>query len=69
MVFHVGGRPDLMHHLKNGYLAKYKDAGDIAHGIRYCMENKIMGKRLAEFEEDQVVRKHVELMNFVKNKI
>ena len=57
--FHVGGIPDLIDHLKNGYLAKYKDAGDIAHGIRYCMENKIMGKRLAEFEEDQVVRKHV----------
>ena len=67
--FHVGGIPDLIDHLKNGYLAKYKDAGDIAHGIRYCMDNKIMGKRLAEFEEDQVVRKHVELMNFVKNKI
>ena len=67
--FHVGGIPDLIDHLKNGYLARYKDAGDIAHGILYCMENKIMGKRLAEFEEDQVVRKHVELMNFVKNKI
>ena len=67
--FNVGGIPDLIDHLKNGYLAKYKDSGDIAHGIQYCIENKIMGKRLAEFEEDQVVRKHVELMNFVKNKI
>jgi glycosyltransferase involved in cell wall biosynthesis len=67
--FHVGGIPDLIDHLKNGYLARYKDAGDIAQGILYCIENKIMGKRLPEFEEDQVVRKHVELMNFVKNKI
>jgi glycosyltransferase involved in cell wall biosynthesis len=67
--FHVGGIPDLIDHKKNGYVAQYKDAGDIARGILFCIENKIMGKRLPEFEEDQVVRQHVELMNLVKNKI
>ncbi len=67
--FDVGGIPDLIDHKKNGYLAHYKDAGDIAGGIRYCIENKIRGKRLPEFEEAQVVKKHVELMQFVKNKI
>jgi glycosyltransferase involved in cell wall biosynthesis len=67
--FNVGGIPDLIDHKKNGYLAQYKDAGDIARGILYCTENKIRGKRLPEFEENHVVRKHVELMQFVINKI
>jgi glycosyltransferase involved in cell wall biosynthesis len=67
--FNVGGIPDLIDHKKNGYLAQYKDAGDIASGIRYCIENKIRGRRLPEFEENSVVEKHVELMHFIKNKI
>ncbi len=67
--FHVGGIPELIEHKKNGYLARYKDAGDIVNGIRYCIDNKISGARLPEFDENQVVNKHLQLMNLVKNKI
>ena len=40
--FDVGGIPDMIKHKENGYLAKYRDAEDIANGIKFCLENKII---------------------------
>ncbi len=36
--FEVGGIPEIIKHKENGYLAKYKDADDLANGIRFCLE-------------------------------
>ena len=41
--FEVGGVPDMIRHKENGYLAKYKNAGDIVEGIKFCLNNKIKG--------------------------
>ena len=38
--FNVGGIPEMIDHLKNGYVAKYKDADDLAAGIEWVIENR-----------------------------
>lgn len=59
--FDVGGIPDMICHRENGYLAKYKDAGDITKGILYCINNRIKGSILPEFQPEVIVQKHLEL--------
>ena len=46
--FDAGGIPDMIKHKKNGYLAKYKDAKDLAQGIIWCIENNQNGE-LSQF--------------------
>jgi glycosyltransferase involved in cell wall biosynthesis len=38
--FNVGGIPEMIDHKINGYIAKYKDADDLAAGIEWVLENK-----------------------------
>lgn len=35
IAFTTGGIPDMVKHMQNGYLAKYKDANDLANGIEW----------------------------------
>jgi glycosyltransferase involved in cell wall biosynthesis len=63
--FNVGGIPDMIRHKENGYLAKYKDAEDIAEGVMYCLENKIKGFIPAELEHDLTIKKHLELFEHI----
>jgi len=35
--FKVGGIPEEIDHLKNGYVAAYRDAEDLAHGLRWVL--------------------------------
>ena len=63
--FEVGGIPEIIKHKENGYLAKYKDAEDIANGIRFCLSSKIRGRLLPEFEKSVLLKKHIDLMNSV----
>lgn len=65
--FNVGGIPDMIRHKENGYLANYKDADDIAAGIKYCLKEKLMGYMLPEFLPEKTVKKHQELFNFIEN--
>lgn len=37
--FHVGGIPEMIHHQKDGYVARYCDSGDLAEGIRYVLDH------------------------------
>jgi glycosyltransferase involved in cell wall biosynthesis len=61
--FEVGGIPDMISHKKNGYLAKYKD---IVEGIKFCINNRIKGYRLPDFEPSVIVQKHLELFEQIK---
>ena len=38
--FHVGGIPEMIAHQENGYVARYKDAADLAQGISYVLDDK-----------------------------
>ena len=64
--FDVGGIPDMIKHKENGYLAKYRDAEDIANGIRFCLDNNIKGHLLPAFEKSIIIEQHMNLMNSVK---
>ncbi len=64
--FDVGGIPDMIDHKKNGYLAKYRDAEDLAEGIKFCLENKISGRLLPEFLNSNIMKKHLDLLNNIK---
>jgi len=68
VAFDVGGIPDLIKHKINGYLAKYKDAEDLANGIMFCLENNIKGSMLPVFDQDVTIKKHLELFNYIQSK-
>lgn len=65
--FDIGGIPDMISHKKNGYLAKYKDAADLAEGIIFCLQNNIQGFKLPNFETSLTVKKHLELFDYIKS--
>lgn len=35
--FNTGGIPEMIDHRHNGYVAEYKDAADLAEGLRWCL--------------------------------
>ena len=45
--FHVGGIPEMISHEQDGYVARYKDSNDFAHGIAWCLD----GNRLATLRQ------------------
>lgn len=60
--FDVGGIPDMVKHKENGYLAKYKDAEDLAKGIEYCLSTDVKGYLPPEIEPELTLRKHLEMI-------
>lgn len=67
VAFNTGGIPDMITHKENGYLAKYKDSEDIAKGIKFCLEHKIKGYTLSNFETNSIIKKHLEIFEYIKN--
>jgi len=63
--FSIGGIPEFIDHKVNGYLAEYKNAEDLAEGIRFCVENKIKGQRLPSFEPEVVLQQYQEFMEAI----
>jgi len=61
--FNIGGIPDIIKHKENGYLAKYKDAEDLANGITFCRENDIKGFLLQDFDTSRIIKRHMELFD------
>lgn len=67
--FDVGGIPDLIKHLKTGYLAKYMDSTDLALGIKWALANKediSLTNRMRKYVIDHfsyevVVQKHLNM--------
>jgi glycosyltransferase involved in cell wall biosynthesis len=66
--FNIGGIPDMIKHKENGYLARYEDPEDIAYGIMFCLENNVKGRILPFFGEDNIIKKHLELINSLVSK-
>lgn len=65
--FDVGGIPEMIDHKENGYVARYKDAQDLAEGIRYvtAKENNARLSRAARnkvmqcYSEEAVASKYL----------
>lgn len=66
--FRVGGMPDLINHMENGYLAKKCDPRDLAAGIEICCRSKAMRIKAREsvvsrFSPAIVAQKYIDLYN------
>lgn len=54
VAFKVGGMPDMIDHKQNGYLAQPKDAGDLADGIAWVLEDKMRWQNLSHNAREKV---------------
>lgn len=55
--FNVGGIPEMIDHLQNGYVAQSFDTTDFAHGITYVLEN---GESMEEHARNKAVKSYSE---------
>lgn len=53
--FDVGGIPEMIDHKENGYVAQYKDATDLASGIRYVLSSD-NHERLSKAAREKVLK-------------
>ena len=50
--FHVGGIPEMIHHQRDGYVARYRDANDLAEGIRYVLAHPGLQQEAARYAHE-----------------
>jgi glycosyltransferase involved in cell wall biosynthesis len=68
--FNTGGIPDMIEHKVNGYLAEYRNADDLAEGIKFCIRDKTKGRLLPEFKRDTILSQHADILSYImKNKM
>lgn len=69
--FKVGGIPEMIDHLKNGYVAAYRDSADLARGMRWILLESDYGqlsrlaqqKVLSKYSQQAVSMKYIEVYN------
>lgn len=69
--FEVGGIPEMIDHLHNGYVAKYRSAEDLAKGIRWILfeddyaelSDAALRKAHETYAEREVARQYIEVYN------
>ena len=63
--FDVGGIPEMIDHLKNGYVARYRNASDLADGIRFVLSQNLREaahhKAAAAYSETHVAQEYIKL--------
>ena len=65
--FNTGGIPEMIDHHRSGYVAKYKDAGDLANGLHWTLfeaDQQLLSenareKVLSEYAEEKVVNRYL----------
>lgn len=71
--FEVGGIPEEIDHLANGYVARYKDSGDLARGLRWVLaeaDRTALGKAavakvVACYSQNAVAMRYIYIYNKV----
>ncbi|MBP6068283.1 MAG: glycosyltransferase family 4 protein [Bacteroides sp.] len=74
--FQVGGIPEMIDHLHNGYVARYKEAADFANGIYWALtqsdyaslSEQAVRKVLAHYSEKIIAKKHIDVYNKITRK-
>lgn len=74
--FRVGGIPEMIDHLENGYVAEYKDASDLAKGMAYVlteadypeMSRAAVRKAGLAYSERHVAMKYINIYNQTTDK-
>lgn len=67
--FDIGGIPEMIDHLQNGYVARYKDVEDLCHGIEWILDNdkykdlseSCIKKVQSVYSEEVVTEKYISL--------
>lgn len=66
--FNAGGIPEMIDHLKNGYVAAYRNAHDFAHGIMWTLTSdherlsrEARTKVMTTYSEETVARQYTEI--------
>lgn len=67
--FHTGGIPEMISHQQNGYVARYRDAADLAQGIIWALQTsvwtqlseKARNKALHLYEQSVVVQQYIKV--------
>ena len=71
VAFQTGGVPEMVDHLHNGYVARCRDAGDLANGIRWVLEEggyeglceEARRKAVSCYAEDIVAKRYIGVYN------
>ena len=57
----------MIDHLENGYVARYRDANDLAAGIRYVLSHDLSAaahaKAAAAYSETQIAKDYIKLFS------
>lgn len=65
--FNVGGIPEMIDHLENGYVARYRDAADLAAGIRFVLSHDLRkaahAKAVEAYSETRVAQEYIQLFS------
>ena len=69
--FNVGGIPEMIDHRKNGYVAAYKDAADLAEGMRWALaeadyaalSRAAVSKVVTSYSQQSVAMRYIEVYN------
>lgn len=73
--FNIGGIPEMIDHLLNGYVAKYKDVEDLSQGIEWVLNNNkddnlfefCIKKVHSAYSEEIVTRNYISLYKQILN--
>ena len=69
--FNVGGIPEMIDHLHNGYVAEYKSAEDLANGViwtlneseYHTLSEEACRKAVSNYSESTVAKKYIDVYN------
>lgn len=63
--FNIGGIPEMIDHMKNGYVARYRDAADLAEGIRFVLSHNLRAaarsKASIAYNEAEVAEQYIDI--------
>ncbi len=67
--FDIGGIPEMIEHLRNGYVARYADTRDLATGIEYVLGRNLTDAAASTADQrwgaDTVARSYIDLYNSI----
>lgn len=74
--FNVGGIPEMIDHLHNGYVAQYKSSEDFANGIFWALNDpeyhelaeQASRKAIAKYSENIIAKKYIDVYNKITGK-
>ena len=77
IAFNTGGVPELVEHMKNGYVAEYKNSDDLANGVDLFLSDDVLREKAGilarkkvedKFTLDQQVDNYLKLYDQMSDK-